>query len=104
VHIISRRKLLEAGEHHGSKAAASLESWYRIAKHAQWESLEDVRRTYPHADGVTVGKGDQKKNYTVFNIGGNDFRLITEIFYHDATVLIRHVLTHATYDKEGWKK
>ena len=61
-------------------------------------------RLYPHADGVPVGKGDQKRAYTVFNIGGNDFRLITEIFYDDQTVLIRHVLTHAEYDKEDWKK
>ena len=49
-------------------------------------------------------KGDQKRVYTVFNIGGNDFRLIAEIFYDDQTVLIRHVLTHAEYDKEDWKK
>ena len=40
----------------------------------------------------------------MFNIGGNDFRLLTEVFYHDETVLIRHVLSHADYDKEDWKK
>jgi mRNA-degrading endonuclease HigB of HigAB toxin-antitoxin module len=42
--------------------------------------------------------------YTVFNIGGNDFRLITEIFYGDQTVLIRDVLRHAEYDKGDWKR
>ena len=104
MHIISRKKLLEAGKQRRTKAAAQLDSWYRIAKRARWESLEDVRRTYPHADGVTVGKGDQKRVYTVFNIRGNDFRLITEIFYDDETVLIRHVLTHTEYDKGDWKK
>ena len=88
----------------GTKAATALDSWYRIAKQARWGSLEDVRRTYAHADGVIVGKGNQKRVYTVLNIGGNDFRLITEIFYDDQTVLIRHVLTHAEYDKEDWKK
>jgi mRNA interferase HigB len=104
LHIISRKKLLEAGTRHGSKVAIPLDSWYRIAKRARWEGLEDVRRTYPHADAVAVGKGDQKRVYTVFNVGGNNFRLITEIFYDDETVLIRHVLTHAEYDKEDWKK
>lgn len=99
MHIISRKKLLEAGEQHG-KAAILLDSWYRVAKKARWSSLLDVRRTYSHADGVTVGD----RVYTVFNIGGNDFRLITEIFYKHQTVLIRHVLTHAEYDKEDWKK
>ena len=63
----------------------------------------EFRRTYPHADGVTVGKGDQKGLYGL-HIGGNDFRLIANIFYRDETVLIRHVLTHAEYDREDWKK
>ncbi len=45
-----------------------------------------------------------RRGYTVFNIGGNDFRLIANIFYRDETVLIRHVLTHAEYDREDWKK
>lgn len=66
--------------------------------------MADLRKTYAHADGVTVGRGDQKRVYTVFNITGNDFRMITEIYYDDQTILIRHVLSHAEYDKEGWKK
>jgi mRNA interferase HigB len=103
MHVISRKRLLEAAMRHGAKAAASLDSWYRIAKRARWESLTDVRQTYPHADGVIVRKGDQKRVYTVFNISGN-VRLITEIFYSDQTVLIRHMLTHAEYDKGSWKR
>jgi mRNA interferase HigB len=95
--------LLEAGQKH-KQAAVPLDSWFRIAKKARWRSLEDVRLTYAHADGVTVGKGDKKRLYTIFNIGGNDFRLVTEIYYEDQTILIRHVLTHAEYDKEEWKK
>ena len=55
-------------------------------------------------NGVDVGKGGQKRVYTVFNIGGNYFRLVTEIFDDDQTVLIRDVLTHAEYEKEHWKK
>ena len=104
MHIISRKKLLEAEKRHGTKVAFPLDSWYRIAKKARWKSLEEVRRTYRHADGVAVDKGATKRAYTVFNIGGNDFRLITEIFYDDQTILVRHVLTHAEYDKGDWKK
>lgn len=104
MHIISRKKLLEAGEEYGQQAAVQLDSWYRTAKSAIWKNLEEVRRTYSHADGVSTGQSKEKKVYTVFNICGNNFRLIAEIFYEDKTVLIRHVLTHAEYDKEGWKK
>jgi mRNA interferase HigB len=102
LHVISRKKLLEAAQKYKNQRPldAPLDSWYRTAKAAKWKSLEEVRQTYSHADGVPVGK----KVCTVFNICGNTFRLITEIFYEDLTVLIRHVLTHSEYDKEDWKK
>ena len=72
----------------------------KAAKSAQWKSLAEVRRTYSHADGVKVGD----VVYTVFNICGNHYRLITEIFYKDRTILVRHVLTHEEYDEEAWKQ
>ena len=55
---------------------------------------------YRHADGVSVGD----RVYTVFNISGNRYRLVTEIYFEDQTILIRHLLTHAEYDKDDWKK
>jgi len=42
--------------------------------------------------------------HTVFNILGNSYRLVTEIFYEDETILVRYVLTHAEYDKGDSKK
>lgn len=105
MHIITRRKLLEAGQKDGT-LAVPLDAWYRIAKAAQWASLQEVRQAYSHADAVRVkekGK-DSYKVYTVFNISGNSYRLVTEIFYETQTILLRHVLTHAEYDKQGWKK
>ena len=94
LHVISRKKLLEAATVHGD-LNAPLDAWYRIAKRAEWRSLEDVRGVFPSADGV--GK------YTVFNIKGNSFRLIAEINYKTGRLFVRHVLTHAAYDKGGWK-
>ena len=99
MHIISRKRLLDADRKHRG-LGVSLDAWYRTAKSAKWKSLEEVRQTYPHADGVPVGD----RVYTVFNISGNSYRLVTEIFYDDATILIRHILTHAEYDKGGWKQ
>ena len=75
--------------------SAPLDAWYRIAKKAEWRSLEDVRRVLPSADGVG--------EYTVFNIKGNSFRLIAARNYKTGRLFIRHVLTHAEYDKGGWK-
>ena len=95
MHVISRKRLLEAALEHGD-LSAPLDAWYRIAKKAEWRSLEDVRKIFPTADGV--GK------YTVFNIKGNAFRLIAEINYRTGRLYIRHVLTHAEYDRGGWKR
>ncbi len=77
-----------------------LDAWYRTAKSAKWNSLREVRQTYPSADGVPV----REKVLTVFNIGGNHFRLIAGINYATQTIFIKYVLTHAEYDKGDWKK
>ena len=99
MHIISRKKLLEAARKH-SGLGVPLDAWNRTAKPAKWNCLADVRRTYSHADGVPVGE----RVYTVFNVSGNRYRLVTEIFFEDQTILVRHVLTHADYDRGDWKR
>lgn len=70
--------------------------WFRIAKKATWKSLADVRKTFSSADAV--------EKWTVFNIKGNRYRLIAEMNYLSGRLYIRHVLTHAEYDREGWKR
>jgi mRNA interferase HigB len=76
--------------------ASSLDSWFRITSGADWKSIVDVRKTYPHADAAGA--------CTVFNIKGNKYRLITMVDYTRQIVQIKRVLTHAEYDKEKWKK
>ena len=95
MHIISRKKLREAAEKHGD-LNEPLDVWYRIAKKAAWKNLMEVRRTFPPAD--LVGK------FTVFNIKGNAYRLITEINFWTGRIFLRHVLTHGEYSKGVWKK
>ncbi len=94
VHVISRKKLLDAAEQYND-LAASLDAWYRLAKRAAWKSLAELRTIFPSADGLG--------RYTVFNIKGNSYRLIAEINYRTQRLFIRHVLTHAEYDRGGWK-
>ncbi|MCL1463001.1 type II toxin-antitoxin system HigB family toxin [Argonema galeatum] len=60
-----------------------------------WQNLDELRQDFASADLVV--------NLTVFNIGGNNYRLITLVDYEKQKVFIRHVLTHAEYDKEDWK-
>lgn len=94
MHIISRKKLLEASDRH-SDLREPLDIWYRTAKKADWKSLVEVRQQMPSADLVN--------RFVVFNIKGNAYRLIAEVFYTSQVILVRHILTHAEYDKGAWK-
>ena len=95
MHVISRKKLKDAASRH-IDLEGPLDAWFRIAKKAEWKKLMDVRKTFSSADAV--GK------WTVFNIKGNEYRLIAEINYLFGRIYIRHVLTHAEYDRGGWKQ
>lgn len=92
--IIAKKALKGFGEQHAN-CKGQLDAWYQVASAADWANLEAVRRTYPTADAVG--------NKTVFNIKGNDYRLITAIHYNTGVIYIREFLTHAAYDKGAWK-
>jgi mRNA interferase HigB len=100
MHVITRKRLRAFGQRHPD-AASPLENWYRFVRRAHWQSLQDVRRVYPHADLVTVNSGNP---VTVFNISGNKYRLITAVHYNRQRVYILRVLSHAEYNKEAWKE
>ena len=94
MNTISYRKIREFVALHPN-SETSLNAWYKIAKKAKWQNIVEVRKDYPHAD--LVG------SYVVFNIAGNNYRLIAEILYSSQRVLIRHILTHSEYDRGKWK-
>ena len=94
MHIISRKSLRLFSAIHVD-AEASLDTWYRAPKAAQWKNLAELKLIFPSTD--LVGR------FTVFNIKGNHYRLIAEINYRSGTVFVRHILTHADYDKGNWK-
>ncbi len=95
MHVISRKKLLHAAEKHAD-LAEPLDVWFRVAKKAVWKHLMEVRRVFPTEDPV--------ERFTVFNIKGEAYRLITKINYQTGRIFFRHVLTHAEYSKGGWEK
>jgi mRNA interferase HigB len=70
------------------------------AQAANWTSIADVRRVYPHADAVKVLSGH---DVIVFNAGGNRYRLVTAIHFNRGKLYVLRFMTHAEYDKEKWK-
>lgn len=93
--VISKPAILEFAERHRD-ALVPLMNWYRITRRAEWDSLADVRSDFAHAD--IVGRR------TVFNIHGNDYRLIARVNYPTRRVFILHILTHIEYSKGDWKR
>ncbi len=92
--IISHKKLKDFYDKN-KPAENPLKIWYKLVKNNDFSSFADLRKVFPSAD--LVG------NFTVFNIGGNKFRLIAAIHYNTKIVYVRYVLTHKEYDKEIWK-
>lgn len=95
MHVISEQALRQFWKKH-TDAEGPLRAWLKITRESQWGNFTDVRRTFNSVD--VVGP------LTVFNIKGNAYRLIAAIHDNRWKVFIRHVLTHAEYDRETWKK
>ena len=72
-------------------AAISINDWYNKTKEAQYGKFSEVRLTFNFVDAI----GNDRY---VFNIGGNNFRVITMIHFGIRTVYIRAILRHSQYD------
>ena len=95
MHVISRKKLREAWNVIPG-LEKPLRAWIKVAEKAKWERFSDIRAQLKSAD--QVGK------LCVFNILGNRYRLICDVHYNRGKVYVRHVLTHAEYDQQQWKR
>jgi len=69
-----------------------LKCWFKEAEEAQWKSPRDIKREYPSASFL-------HDNRVVFNIKGNNYRLVVKINFDYGIIWIRFVGTHAQYDK-----
>ncbi|WP_299988961.1 type II toxin-antitoxin system HigB family toxin [uncultured Pontibacter sp.] len=89
--VIAKRTLLDFWKKHAD-TKQQLKAWYNEAEQADWKSPNDIKKDYPSA---SILEG----NRVVFNIKGNNYRLIVRINYKYGVVWIRFIGTHAEYDK-----
>ncbi|MDQ3441804.1 MAG: type II toxin-antitoxin system HigB family toxin [Planctomycetota bacterium] len=75
--------------------------WIEIVDGATWRSIHEVRTDYPSADGVKLASN---RVLTIFNVKGNEFRLLTHIDYSEQFVGVLELMTHAEYGKSRWKQ
>ena len=100
MHIISRKPLREFWERHPN-AELPLRRWHKVVDKAHWQNLTEARRTFPHADLVKVASG---ATLVVFNVGGNNYRLVAWVRFEFGRVYVRKVMTHAEYSQNRWKE
>ncbi|MCF8381081.1 MAG: type II toxin-antitoxin system HigB family toxin [Bacteroidales bacterium] len=84
------REFFEKSEY--SDSEISLRAWYYDAKIADWKNSNELKRQYKNASIVGEGR-------VVFNIKGNDYRLVVAIDYEFQVIFIRFIGTHKQYDK-----
>jgi mRNA interferase HigB len=91
--VVSLKRLREFWAIH-PRANVGLRAWFDQTQAAQWRNFGELRATFSSAD--LVG------NCTVFDIGGNHYRLITRVLYSSHKVYVLRVMTHNEYDRKDW--
>lgn len=89
--IFTEQSLKAYAEKH-PEVKTALQEWTMIVKQSKWTCFADIKRTFNSVDSV----GNQRY---VFNIKGNNFRLVVLIKFTIQFVYIRFIGTHAEYDK-----
>ena len=95
MHIITHKRIREfVAKYPDSKS--SLESWYQIVRHTNYDTFHHLKQHFSSPDYVD--------GFIVFNISGNKYRMITAVHFNRNKVYIRAILTHSEYDKGKWKR
>lgn len=89
--IVAKKTLLSFIDQH-PHAGQALLAWYSEAATSDWKTPRDIKARYASASFVG-------KNRVVFNIKGNDFRLIVAVAYRIGVIYVKFVGTHAAYDR-----
>jgi mRNA interferase HigB len=91
--VVSHKKLKEFYATKGCEdSRVALERWYHIVLKAEWKNLSDIKVDFPATDYI----GNQ---HFVFNIKGNNYRLVVVIKFTMGYIYVRFVGTHKEYDE-----
>jgi mRNA interferase HigB len=95
--VISRRTLREyvesrAGRRDQKAVKAALDAWFDEIRKAAWRSPADLKRQFASASVVSSDR-------VVFNIKGNDHRLVAAIDFEKGILWVKWIGTHAAYDR-----
>ena len=97
MHIISKRPFANAASTYPNQRRA-LDVVYRRIKKGRFNSPEEMRRVFPSLDNFKY-----KKKWWVIDIAGNQLRMIAFIQFMENRMYVKHILTHAEYDRLCWR-
>jgi len=86
------RKIIEQFKRKHAQNLSPLNSWENLISQSTYYHFNELKKTFASADYLASG-------YTIFNIGGKKYRLITEIDYSLNLVDIKAIWTHAEYNQ-----
>jgi len=93
--VISKKPLREFSKLH-PESRPILEGWFRKVSKVEVSSLSMLRQTF--------GSADYLDGFTIFDVGGNRYRIVAVIHYDKQRLYVRQVMTHAEYDRNTWRK
>ncbi len=93
MHVISRKPFNDAAKLYPNQAVA-IESVYKVLRNGQFNDPLALKAVFPSLDNFKY-----KKKWWVVDIGGNHLRMIAFIEFRDNRLFVKHIVTHAEYDK-----
>ena len=91
------REIIDKAKRIYPECRNSLESWIAETMGSIWQTSQDIKLFYSSASFL-------HRNYVIFNIKGNQYRLVIKVAYKTKIVLIKWFGTHADYEKIDWEK
>ena len=95
VNVITKPGLLRLAKKH-PETIPTLSLWHKAARKAEWRGLQEVRLDYPSTDQIG--------GLLIFDIMGNNYRLIVGVNWARQQLFVKELLTHGEYDRKGWMK
>ena len=90
MHVISLKVLRDFWHRHPA-AESVLRQWHTIVEHTDFRDFEHIKEFFNSADYVPP--------YVVFDVAGNNYRVVVVVHYRAKRIYVREVMTHAAYDK-----
>lgn len=93
MHVISRRPFNDAAKAQPNQRQA-LDDLYRVLRNSNFSSPDEMRKLFPSLDNFKY-----KDKWWVIDVGGNNLRVLAFIQFLHNRIYVKHILTHAEYDK-----